>query len=824
MDKMKKSKRMLSLILSACLLITAIYIPYACFAEITSGKCGRTATYEFDDTTGTLTMSGTGEVTGSLSGCTTWKNYKNSITTLIIEEGITSIYQSTFSSFPNLETVVLPQSLTSIGRSAFAKCSLLKSFNIPEKITKIEYSTFEYCGIEELTIPDNVETLDSNSFRNCASLKKLTIGKGLKTVYPAFSDCKNLEGVYISDLSSWINIEFKSTWPAQSNPTLYAKNLYLNDVMLTDLIIPGDVEEIKPGSFANCESLKSITIPSTVKTIGNCAFLNCKSITDVKIAEGVESIGDYAFHSIDNIQEISIPKTVTNIGYSAFNYSKNLTNINVDPQNTAYSSVDGVLYNYDKTTLIKYPPNRPATTYSIPSTVTRLENYSFDESKNLTSMVIPANVEAVGAGAFDKCTGIKELIIEEGVKTLGANAFFYTSVSRIVIPKSVESIGDLCFHTYMQTTKTVYLLNPNTEIEEADTWNYTITSQRFYGYQGSTAQTYAENKNVPFVVICKDGTQNHKYVLTVTSPTCLEQGYTTYTCTTCGYEYKSRYVDALGHTEVVDDAVEPDCTHTGLTEGSHCSVCNEILTPQTTVDPLDHSYTKEVIAPTCSQQGYTEYTCERCGDSYKDDFTDTTAHSFTYYISDGNATCTKDGTKTASCDRCSATDTVTDFGSMLPHTCVWRIAAPATENQKGIEEYYCTVCNTVIETRAIPVLEPIEENEAPLELIEDKEIVIDATSNLTTPYDDFRVVSGLGCAKVAWLTDKSVDGYLVYTSASPDEDFELVGAVESNEADYCVIQNLARSSIMYIRLVAYKTENDKLIQYPENKTKKVFIK
>lgn len=822
MGKMKKTKRILSVILSACLLITTMYIPYQCFAEVVSGKCGRTATYEFDDSTGTLTMSGTGEVTGSLSGCTGWKDYKDSITTLIIEEGITSIYQNTFSSFTNLETVVLPQSLTSIGRSSFAHCSSLKNLNIPEKITKIEECSFEYCGMEELTIPDNVEMLDYGSFRNCTSLKKLTIGKGLKTVYPAFIDCKNLEGVYISDLSSWASIEYKSYVSSSTSPVLYAKNLYLNNVLLTDLVIPEDVVEINHGTFAYCESLKSITIPSTVKTIGNSAFRSCINVTDVKISEGVESIGDYAFHSMDSIEEISIPKTVTNIGYSAFSYSKNLNSINVDPQNTSYSSVDGVLYNYDKTTLIKYPQNKAGETYSIPSTVTMLENFSFNECKYLKSMVIPSNVETVGTGAFDMCSGIKELIIEDGVKTLGDSAFFYTSILEIVVPKSVESIGNLCFQTYMKSTKKIYLLNPNTEIIENNTGHYTITANTIYGYEGSTAQEYAESRNVPFVVICNDGTENHKSVSSVTSPTCTQQGYTTYTCTNCGYEYNTNFIDALGHTEVIDDAVESTCTSTGLTEGSHCSACNEILIPQTTIDALDHKYTREVIVPTCMTDGYTTYTCERCGDSYKSDFTDALNHSYTNYVSDNNATCTQDGTKTSRCDRCDETDTVADIGSKLEHTYIWEVVSQATYTQNGLEQKICSACNKVADTKVIPMLK--DERETAVT----EQAKANATSkpdySFKTEYKNFHTVAGIGCIKVAWSKDDDVSGYKIYTSNSLNGGFKLTKTVNNSDRDFCVIQNLKSGNIIYVKIVAYKIINEQEYLSEATKTTKAAIK
>ena len=120
----------------------------------------------------------------------------------------------------------------------------------------------------------------------------------------------------------------------------------------------------------------------------------------------------------------------------------------------------------------------------------------------------------------------------------------------------------------------------------------------------------------------------HSYNKVVTEPTCTEKGYTTYTCSVCGDSYVADYVDALGHTVVVDPAVAPDCTHTGLTEGSHCSVCNEVLKAQETVPATGHSYNKVVTEPTCTEKGYTTYTCSVCGDSYVADYVDALGHSY----------------------------------------------------------------------------------------------------------------------------------------------------------------------------------------------------
>ena len=120
----------------------------------------------------------------------------------------------------------------------------------------------------------------------------------------------------------------------------------------------------------------------------------------------------------------------------------------------------------------------------------------------------------------------------------------------------------------------------------------------------------------------------HNYNKVVTEPTCTEKGYTTYTCSVCGDSYVADYVDALGHTVVVDPAVAPDCTHTGLTEGSHCSVCNTVLKAQETVPATGHSYDKVVTAPTCTEKGYTTYTCSVCGDTYVADYVDALGHSY----------------------------------------------------------------------------------------------------------------------------------------------------------------------------------------------------
>ena len=99
-------------------------------------------------------------------------------------------------------------------------------------------------------------------------------------------------------------------------------------------------------------------------------------------------------------------------------------------------------------------------------------------------------------------------------------------------------------------------------------------------------------------------------------------------CSVCDAELSRNKVtvEALGHTEVVDEAVVPTCTETGLTEGSHCSVCDEVLVAQTVVEAKGHNYEAVVTAPTCTDEGYTTHTCSKCEDSYVDTYVDALDH------------------------------------------------------------------------------------------------------------------------------------------------------------------------------------------------------
>ena len=207
---------------------------------------------------------------------------------------------------------------------------------------------------------------------------------------------------------------------------------------------------------------------------------------------------------------------------------------------------------------------------------------------------------------------------------------------------------------------------------------------------------------------------DYKYVAEVPA-TCVTKGTAaTQQCKRCGYTVpaQSLPIDSNNHANIVKDvAVAPTCTETGLTEGSHCGDCNKILIAQEVVSSTNHTEVIDpAVAATCTETGLTEGShCSVCNKILVAQKTVSALnHSFTNYISNDDATCTEDGTKTAKCDRCDVTDTQSDEGSAKGHTSVVDAAVAPTYSSVGLTEgSHCADCGLVFkEQEVIPALVP----------------------------------------------------------------------------------------------------------------------
>ncbi len=189
----------------------------------------------------------------------------------------------------------------------------------------------------------------------------------------------------------------------------------------------------------------------------------------------------------------------------------------------------------------------------------------------------------------------------------------------------------------------------------------------------------------------------HSYDSVVTAPTCTAAGFTTYTCSLCGNKKTGNKVAALGHTEVIDAAVEATCVETGLTQGAHCSVCGEITTAQEITPVINHNFAEPEITktPTCTEAGEKAGICTSCGGDVTE-VIDALGHDLKTVTAP--STCTEAGSTTTTCSRCDYEDIA--HLPLADHSYGdWIIDKEATEEEEGSMHKTCVVCgDTVTET------------------------------------------------------------------------------------------------------------------------------
>ena len=205
------------------------------------------------------------------------------------------------------------------------------------------------------------------------------------------------------------------------------------------------VTVIGAAAFSSKTSIKTVTIPNTVTDLETGAFMYCKNLTNITLGNSVKSLGDCVFESC-GLEEIKIPASVTSINVRAFWDCSALSKIEVDNANTTFCSIDGILFSKDKTKLCSYPKAKTNTTYTIPSTVKELENYSFENNKYLQNVTIPNSVTTLDYGVFYKATALTSIVLPSSITKMDFSCFeMATGLKNVVINTQTSSIPFSCF-------------------------------------------------------------------------------------------------------------------------------------------------------------------------------------------------------------------------------------------------------------------------------------------------------------------------------------------------------------------------------------------
>lgn len=453
-------KKHITRLLFAALLLLALCIGAS--AAGTSGKCGPSAYWSFDSSTGTLTISGSGAMEDYEYGNEfPWMDYRNSIQTIVIGDQITQIGRNAFP-WTACSTIQFGKSVRSIGERAFNGCRNLNGdLTLPDSVQTIGAGAFQGCEklSGDLTIPDSVQTIGDSAFEFCTGLNgTLTLGKNLRTIgKKAFSGC----------------------------------------AFTGSLTIPEGITEIANGTFSSSRSngmfTGTLTLPSTLKTIGAEAFAYTDFSGELLIPDGVTSIGAHAFKECDGFGgTLSLPDSIKTVGERAFYLCKGFTGLKLSASLTKIEERSFAHMYGLKTEVV------------IPEGVTEIGESAFSCS-DMPSVRFPSTLKKIGKQAF-QFAGLTKITLPNGLETIGDEAFDCWNVNKaIVIPASVKSIGKNAFRRYSyygSGTLGAYFLGAAPQIVGTLNANCSFPSDwtLFYlpGTSGWTGDTYEGYKIVPW--------------------------------------------------------------------------------------------------------------------------------------------------------------------------------------------------------------------------------------------------------------------------------------------------------------------------------------
>lgn len=416
--------------------------------------------------------------------------------------------------------------------------------------------------IIEVVIKSGVTGVGSGAFTGCTALKKVSISDTVKKLdLNAFSGCTALEAFAVEDgneaYASADGVLFNAGKTRLISCPVGKTGAYT---------VPETVTEIEKSAFA-ASGVESVSMSDAVNAVGEGAFSNCSKLKSVVLPKGLKELKKSLFSGCSALEAISIPDSVKTLGEGVFSGCAALKEV------------------------------------KIPGEVTVIPKNAFSGCAALESVSIPASVTAIKEAAFDGCTALKNVTFlgkddEWGKVTIAGKNDALDSATKN-FPNHTHSYVDTV--TAPTCTANGYTVH---KCSCGDTKTDSYTKMLSHSYQGGICVRCG---------VLED--HKHDFKQTVTAPTCISEGFTTYTCA-CGESYKKNYVSALEHKPELKNEKKAGCLKGGYTGDEVCTVCGKVFKAGSVILALGHSTElRNEKAATCVNGGYTgDLVCVRCGD------------------------------------------------------------------------------------------------------------------------------------------------------------------------------------------------------------------
>lgn len=464
-------------------------------------------------------------------GCT-------SLTTLQLPQGITTIDENAFYGCSELETLTIPETVTVIGNAAFYGCSSLYEIILPDNVETLGYSAFNGCSklalvklspalnvidhhtfdsctaLESIIIPEGVTEIDFGAFQECTNLKIAVIPESVGEIkFDSFFNCSNLTiyaekdssaMLFADNVNNHVNgIPVKSaTGPVSVNPAgwMYMTHNGEAEIVgytgtLAAIEIPFDIEGNPVTSVAGRifkeSKITSLELSESVLSIGDDLCNGCTQLEEITFSTTLIHIGDSAFTGCTALSRVRIPSGVNYIGSHAFDGCTKLTSVSfIETDSDVTEEIEIGIYAFKDCDL---------ESINIPAGVRDIGEYTFYGNANMTSAALPEGIEHISSHAFYGCSKLKGIKLPSTLTYIWDYAFAgCTGIEEIEIPNQVTNIEQRAFAGCTALKKTTILSNVKTIGTRVfgDCDSLTI-----YTNAGSTAETYAKNNDIPYVII-----------------------------------------------------------------------------------------------------------------------------------------------------------------------------------------------------------------------------------------------------------------------------------------------------------------------------------